>query len=463
MNKCIVLVVLMGMAAAAWGAEGRYAIVVSKKTQEDGRWAEVVEALRVKHNGSVIIYISGVKDTLPQLQKLFPRHTCFVAMPAEATREFVAEVHRLTRQYDDDPYTDTIWGILTGFDAGNALKIARNSEPLVVHKVASGTDVALEMCEQGVWYCELVQGKMVEKKNGESPRQLKGPADTTKALVDLLNEYHADLFVTSGHATERDWQIGYRYRNGSFRSRGGKLVGVDTQGRQFPIDSRNPKVYLPIGNCLMGHIDGPDAMALAWMNSAGVHQMIGYTVPSWFGYSGWGCLDYFVEQPGRYTFAEAFFANDHALIHRLATYFPQLLKEMSKAGQMPRVGATNDGTGLLFDRDVVAFYGDPAWEARMAKQGNRWDQSLTERDGVYTIEITPHLGAKTFEPVNMNGSQRGWRPIIQFLPRRVKDVQLMEGQELNPVVTDDFALVPRPRNHEGDRMYRVSFRARPME
>jgi hypothetical protein len=33
-------------------------------------------------------------------------------------------------------------------------------------------------------------------------------------------------------------------------------------------------------------------------------------------------LDYFVEQPGRYTFVEAFFANQHSLIDRLETNFP---------------------------------------------------------------------------------------------------------------------------------------------
>ncbi len=76
----------------------------------------------------------------------------------------------------------------------------------------------------------------------------------------------------------------------------------------------------------MGHIDGPDAMALAFMNSAGVRQMMGYTVPTWYGYGGWGCLDYFVEQPGRYTFVEAFFANQHALIDRLETNFPDLAR-----------------------------------------------------------------------------------------------------------------------------------------
>ena len=88
-------------------------------------------------------------------------------------------------------------------------------------------------------------------------------------------------------------------------------------------------------------------MALAWMNDVSVMQMIGYTKPTWFGYQGWGVLDYYVEQPGRYTLTEAFFANNHALIHRLGD----------------SATPSRDIRGLKFDRDVVAFYGDPKWSA----------------------------------------------------------------------------------------------------
>lgn len=301
-----------------------YAVVVSRATNADDEWAKVVQALVEKHDASVIVYAKGVDEALGKLQSAHPRYTCFLARPDEATRLFVSQVHKLTRKYDDDPYCDTLWGILTGYDAANALAIAKQTSPLVVRKVAAGTDVALEMCEEGVWYCELVKGKMVRKERGGAATESKVPDDTTQALVDALNVCKADLFVTSGHATERDWQIGFRYRNGSFISKSGQMFGRDTNGRTIEVDSPNSKVYLPIGNCLMGHIDGPNAMALAWMNDVGVRQMIGYTVPTWYGYAGWGCLDYFVEQPGRYTFAEAFHVNQHALMHRLLTCFPEV-------------------------------------------------------------------------------------------------------------------------------------------
>jgi len=465
----------MAMAAPAMAANKShdYAVVVSKKTLGDGGWKKVVDALVKKHNATVVAFAADVDETLPELRRQFPRYVCFVAQPAEAGRKFVGKVHRLTRRLDDDPYTDCFWGILTGYDAANALGIAQYSQPLTIHKTAAGTEVALEMCEAGAWYSELEKNRAVRKEPGQEAKKMKGPDDTTKALADLLTDYHADLFITSGHASEHDWRIGYAYRNGSFRCENGRLYGLDTSGRRHPIESDNAKVYMPAGNCLMGHIDGRDAMALAYMNSAGVKQMLGYTMPTSYGYAGWGCLDYFVEQPGRYTFTEAFFANDHALVNRLATYFPELLNaEVDENGmtsaqivvsdKAKAAGLTEeDGRWLLFDRDAVAFYGDPAWEARMAKRPTAWEQTLTGKGGVWTLEIKPNRGAKTFEPINKNGSQRGGRPIVQFLPHRIQPAQVLEGAELNPVITDDFVLVPLPKEYQ--EKYRVVFRAARMK
>jgi zinc protease len=182
-------------------------------------------------------------------------------------------------------------------------------------------------------------------------------------------------------------------------------------------------------------------------------------------------LDYFLEQPGRYTFTEAFFANHAALIHRLQTFFPAAVSvEVDANGGTPSplqvteqahaAGLTaNDARGLLYDRDTVAFYGDPAWVARMAPQPTAWDQTLTEDKGIWTLEIKPNRGAKTFAPINQNGSQRGGRPIVQFLPQRVKVAQIIEGAELKPVITDDFILVPNPVTCDPTRKYRVVFRA----
>lgn len=424
-------------------ARGGYTVVVSRATYGRADWKPVVRTLVAKHDAEVVVYGDAVTESLEELRRQFPRHTCFVATPKEATGKFVAEVHQLTRRLDSDPYTDTLWGILTGFDAKNALAIAHHQTPLTVRKVASGTEVALECCVEGLWYDELVKNKLVRKEPGGSAKLLRGPDDTTEVLADTLNKYKADLFITSGHASEGEWMIGFRYRNGFFRSKAGQIFGENVKKRRIEIDSPNPKVYLPIGNCLMGNINGPDAMALAWMNDAGVMQMLGYTKPTWFGYQGWGVLDYFVEQPGRYTLTQAFFANHHALVHRLGE----------------STTSKGDKRGLAFDRDVVAFYGDPAWSAHMAPGRLAYGQRLSFKDGVYTFEIEPKLGGKSFDTVNSNGSQRGGRPFVGFLDHRIEEVKLVEGGDLSPVIADDFVLVPRPAKCDPSRSYRVVFRA----
>jgi zinc protease len=443
LRACLALILT---SSAGYGAPA-YAVVASQAAQDDPAWRAVCDKLSQKHEGALVLtWKQSPAECLDSLKKAFPRHVCFLARPAEATEAFVRAVHQLTRKFDDDPYTDCLWGILTGFDAANALQIASENNPLTIRKVASGTEVALDRCQEGVWYCELRQGRMVRKSSGAQPAEETAPRDTTEALAKTLTDYQADLFVTSGHATERDWQIGYSYKNGSWRSKAGELFGVDTAGRKIPIHSDHPRVFMPIGNCLMGHIDGPDAMALAFMKSAGVRQMLGYVVPTWFGYQGWGCLDYFVEQPGRFTFAEAFFANHHALIHRLAAN-----------------PSNSDRKGLEFDRDVVAFYGDPAWEARMAPGSLSWKQELTNDGDAWTFSITPLRGRESFATVNANGAQRGGRPIVQFLPRRIDPatVTFTAGQDLNPLATDDFLLVPLPTTCDPTRRYEVKFTAKP--
>ena len=448
-----------------------HALVAAQQTLADPEGKAVADARVAKHGSRVLSFTNSVLETLPALRALFPRHVCFLAPPEAVTRQSVIDVHRLARQLDDDPYADFFWGILTGYDAANALRIARQREPLVVRKVASGTELPMDMIEEGVWYCELNKNKMVRKEPGKAVVEIEGPDDTTEALVKSLNAYQADLFVTSGHATERDWQIGFRYRNGCFKHADGVLFGQDTQGNTFPIRSPNPKVYLPVGNCLMGHIDRRDCMATGWLNSAGVCQMLGYIQPTWYGYMGWGVLDYFVEQPGRYTLTEAFFANHHALVHRLATFFPELARADTDvggrtsvpfeiSGKAKAVGLTrNDARGLVFDRDLVAFYGDPGWQARMADRPKAFDQSLSSQDGTYVFEVKPQRGPNSFDAVNRNGSQRGGRPFLAYLPHRVRNVQVIEGADLEPVIADDFILVSNPRVCLQEKAYLVVFRA----
>lgn len=437
--------------ASAATAAVPYAVVIHRDDMADASWKQVADTLVTNHPGAVRIGFDGDWDKLrAALAAQRPARTAFVLPHARAGREAVARIHQVTRALDADPYADTMWGIVTGLDARDALA-ACQTKPLVIRKAAAGTELDLSLVEQGRWFCELTKGKAVKRDPGGETVVEQVPPDTTAAIVKTLNDYAPDLFVTSGHATERDWMIGFRYKNGFFKSKAGRLYGEDITKAATDVNSSNPKVYLAVGNCLMGHIDGPDAMALAWMRSAGVRQMVGYTVETWYGYAGWGMLDYYVEQPGRYDLAGAFFANQHALIHRLETEFGGSAKAESAK-------ANHDEKGLRYDRDVLAFYGDPAWDARMAPGPLRWKQTLTEKNGLWTFEVECLAGDKTFAPVNLNGSQRGFRPLVEFFPKPVGAMEVVSGQEFKPVIGDDFILVPNPRKTPADGRLRITFR-----
>ncbi len=135
-------------------------------------------------------------------------------------------------------------------------------------------------------------------------------------------------------------------------------------------------------------------------------------------------------------------------------------RQIAATPEAERLGLTaQDAAGLLFDRDVVAFYGDPAWAVRMAPGLCAWDQRLTVTDGLYRFEVAPQEGEATFRPVNSNGSQRGGRPIVAWLPHRIGKAEILEGQDLRPTIADDFMLIPLPDRCEPGRTYRVVFRA----
>ncbi|MEI7899452.1 MAG: hypothetical protein WCK89_04315 [bacterium] len=415
-----------------------YIVAVSETDYADARWKKVCDTLLAKYMDSqVLTYHESVTNALPALQKAQPRAVAFVASHTNCGQRFVAEIHHVMRAIDTDVYTDAPWGIITGITSEDACKRVATTTPLVVSNTLANTAIPLENLVAGEWYDELKQSLHVYKLKGEPiVRDENAEKDPAEPLATKINANTVDLIVGSGHATERDWQIGYRYPAGSFRCDNNQLhARTHADKIQIPIHSTNPKIYLPCGNCLMGHVDGQNAMALAWMRDANVMQMAGYTVPTWFGYAGWGIMDYMLEMPGRYTFAEAFLANQIALDHLLLT-------QPSK--------------GLEFDKTVVAFYGDPLWEARMASQPSGYEQTLAKTNDGYTLTIKPLRGENSFKLLSYNGSQRGNRPIIAWLPKKMTKPVVVEGMELHPVVTPRFILIPLPATLKDSYMVRVT-------
>lgn len=451
------LISVSALSIAQENTKPGYAIVVSGDTLKDEKWSEVVTALKAKYKDqykvSVIGWSGSVIASVKTLREVQPKYICFVAPWKEANKEFVQACHVLTRKLDEDPYTDAIWAVLTGFDASDALRIIA-APALTVDSIAAGTGVSLKYFDSGIWYSESDKNRYAVKESGKEPViHNDGPDDTTKAIAEAIGKN--DLFITSGHASQRDWAIGYSYRNGRFVSQDGQLYGITSTGDKFPINLENSKIHLASGNCLIGQIDGKDCMALALIHTGGFNTMIGYLEPTWFGYMGWGIQDYYVEQPGRFTVAEAFFANNQAIafhLERLLPGYGSINTQEEADALKEKYEKLSDSDkhffqGLSFDHNKVAIYGDPAWQTALKTQDSGWKQELTSEavEGnktQWTLTITPLKGAESFKLVTANGSQRGGRPIFQFLPTKVGKAEIADGNPLNAVVTDNFILLP---------------------
>ena len=246
-------VTLAGMAKADGhpAAVGAYAVVVSRRTYGDKAWRPVVDALVAKYKAQVVRYNNSPAEARTALSRLMPNYVCFVARPGEVGRAAVVGIHRLMRKLDADPYTDAMWGILTGYGAADALRIARHSEPLIVRRVLSGTTgVGLGSFETGEQYNERKAGTMRVKTPDGKVETRPCPTDTTELIVKAFNAGRVDCFFTSGHATTRDWQLGYSYRNGQLRCKGGQLYGLDLRKKRHDIRSPNPNTAaLGCGRC----------------------------------------------------------------------------------------------------------------------------------------------------------------------------------------------------------------------
>ena len=430
-----------------------YIIVVSQATKNDAAWSRVVDRLLEKHQNlgaKAVVYEKTLDETTTELKPVMPRFVCFVAKPEESSRDYVAQIHKLTRKLDDDVYTDVFWGIITGYDAAAALRIADQEQPLLIRRAAASVSISLGNYDSGVHWNDSVKNQLVTKNEGDKEAvESKGPDDPTEQMVDMFNSDAPDLWITSGHASERDWIIGYNFPAGKFVHKDGILIGQTLAGKKLPINSPNPKVYMAVGNCLMGHVDRADCMATSYMNSAGVVQMLGYTKDTWFGFGGWGVNEYFLDQPGRYTFTEAFFANQAALDWCITEYM-KANPEFKPETQARLTQANRDIMGLLYDQYIVAFYGDPAWKAELMNAYKGWEQELktepvegnAERIRL-TFTVTPNNVTNAKASSGESAPWKSPRPILQWFPNRFSNVKLIEGAESNPVITDNFLLVPR--------------------
>lgn len=445
-----------------------YAVLVSKQTNADPAWNKVVEALVAKHKGEVVVFEGDIATAKDALSAKIPLYTAIVARPEELGRGFVAKTHRMMRKLDADPYTDTLWGIVTGLSAGDALKMVSDDKPLVMKRVVSTTGVNGGLFEQGFtvsdgsegsWWYKGAGGK---EASGGTADDAERKGDRAALFSQRFAEIKPDLIVSSSHGFENGIEMPWGH--GMLIGRGGELAilpqnppgkdGAPGKGLGKPVKvaaSENPKVFLPVGNCLVGHIDAKhskDSLILALQRSAGVRQSVGYTIETWFGRGGWGTLGLLQSQPGAMTVAEAWFFNHQQMVEELRTKYPKAagfdyawdakssVESFMRAAQKGGIsGKEKDEMGLAFDRDVVALYGDPAYDARL--DGTKWKAPFEfelKKVGAYWTLTVLGNEAKVLEAFH--------GPVCVRLPLPCVDPVAIGTLPDGTILADNFVIVP---------------------
>jgi hypothetical protein len=269
------------------------------------------------------------------------------------------------------------------------------------------------------------------KQPGGKNEKIETGGNISKVYAHGFNTVPVDYFATSGHATESNWQIIFNKNCGLLKhTPQAELFFEEPGGKvRHALTNAAVKVYIGAGNCLIGHVNGRVCMATAWMHTAGVENFAGYTVPSWYGFMGWGVKGMF--EKGRYSMAESMFIVNQRL----------LWCQSKKHGGL-------DNKGLGYDRDTFAFYGDPAQSIRMPE--DRMPYKVYVKGKRVEVVFTQDCNLSGMEKV------RGSSPVMALLNRLPYGNVLTDscGREIaDSLVTERFLILPLPGEHKAGEKF----------
>lgn len=468
----ICLLALVSVSCSDVKVDDSYVVAVSRAVAEDKPWADVAEALRLKHSADVVVYELSPCELLDTLRSLNPRYVAIVEKPENIGRDYIIDFHHTSRDVDEDIYADFIWGIITGYDAEAAMRMVDNStEPLLI-KDAVATIMELNSAkwfDNYAWVDDHTKGLWGEKRgrDAEIKCDTVAPEQVLRKFTDLYAEFDPDLIVTAAHATQKNLEMPYSL--GNLKPRGGKLYAEDrfTQEEWDLRNSGKRRVYAAVGNCLIGDMNNTkESMAAAWLSGSNASTMIGYVVTTWHGRNGWGALKYWVTNPSRYTLAEAVYINQQDFLHQQNEWYPQLINEKYRyedkfmeelttaANRLSEVLGREvdlnsaedwDMVGFWHDRDVLVYYGDPKWQINLQSVAGDEDYSVEGfmRDGKYVVKV---VTGENFSLEKMRGDKFKQEhvldlPFSYIFPQRLSSPRLAEGQEWEVALDENFVLV----------------------
>lgn len=468
----VCLLALASVSCSDVKVDDSYVVAVSRAVAEDKPWADVAEALRLKHSADVVVYELSPCELLDTLRSLNPRYVAIVEKPENIGRDYVIDFHHTSRDVDEDIYADFMWGIITGYDAEAAMRMVDNStEPLLI-KDAVATIMELNSAkwfDNYAWVDDHTKGLWGEKRgrHAEIKRDTVAPEQVLRKFTDLYAEFDPDLIVTAAHATQKNLEMPYSL--GNLKPRGGKLYAEDkfTQEEWDLLNSGKRRVYTAVGNCLIGDMNNTkESMAAAWLSGSNASTMIGYVVTTWHGRNGWGALKYWVTNPSRYTLAEAVYINQQDFLHQQNEWYPQLINEKYRyedkfmeelttaANRLSEVLGREvdlnsaedwDMVGFWHDRDVLVYYGDPKWQINLQSVAGDEDYSVEGfmRNGKYVVKV---VTGENFSLEKMRGDKFKQEhvldlPFSYIFPKRLTNPRLAEGQEWEVALDENFVLV----------------------
>ena len=414
----------------------RYAVVIKQSTYNVAKWKQVCDLLLSRYKGELFIWDTAISEVKNPVASYAPTHIGFVCDLSTASPDFITGgLYPFARSLDDDPYSDAIWGILTGYPE-DVLKIVSDTCKHYTKTILSGTvSCDLPYYTQGLSTHEATSGLYYIKKPDAATVKsyANGPTDRTSWLVsminggiDSLNHDPADIFVTSGHGNYNLWQMHYPTQSpeGIFKSEGGSVAGIASDGTNYPINSQHPKIYFGLGNCNIGKIINEGCMAPGWTHKGAAYVYTGYLIEEGSdSYQHGGTRAYYYKMSRDNTWAEAWFLANQALQFDIRNGTP---------GVSP-----NDLNGS-------AFYGDPGGVFRMCNEG-KYQEPLIKNE----LIIKPGSACDTvIYRVTMNengqpGTNGKWgnRHPAVMLPFKAANIRILSTNAISAVVRENFALL----------------------
>ena len=468
-------------------------MLVSKASALEPAWQNVGEKLAAKHQGTCEVWDGSQADMIALLKKSRPRYLAIVAKPEKFTASTVRSINRATRMVNDDPWSDCRWGLITGNTPADALRLVETNEPLIVRRALCTTGINLGLVDSGLVVSDGGKGGFTRKLAGEQPQdghwdEAADPAGTVTMFANAWNNDHPQLLVTSSHATQFNLEMPFDL--GLIASHGGRFHLITMQqrnkfasflsGAMFTgevaklgawIDSIHapalnssdePKVWVAAGNCLIGDACGTgESMVSTALSTGGVKQFVGYVVPTWFGRGGWGTSGLWQESRGGLSLSEAFFLNQQLLIDETIRRFPGAEKVVFNSDDIDKGMKTDrafiegiqalekggmkmekDVIGLIHDRDVLAFWGDPLFDARFDPQRLPHPLQAAWQKAGAGLKLTLTASAD-FE---------GCFPL--WLPSRVNSpcLKVPQGAKIDALAAADFLLIRKVTLKQGEHL-----------